>query len=336
MDWSLPGWPDASERIGAGVRRRRTRRRLSVTLATVLTASVLFGLPSFFHSPDAAVPPSTFSAIEADGAWVDPPATLQRRSPRADRSPCQPNLAQPLTWMNQESPTDLVVFYDPPDTDRCTLSGAPKLMVTDPVNLTRVFLDAPTAEAKPNARKQFPATVDGGEPARFDITTDDNCPAHHYTDLAFVVGGQEIPFSVPAVDGVCFRSVSPWYVEAPLINAPLTVTIQSPKLVAPGRDFTYEVTVLNASDYPVRPGGCLIYQQGIAGKTEWFRLDCTREEFPAHTPVRYRMRARAPQQTPDTEITLTWMAALPDGTVAIGNLSTGGLKLIVTPSTAAS
>lgn len=318
------------------MRRRRTRRKVSLTLATLLTASVLFGLPYLFSRPGSVMPPTTFSVIDADGSWVDPPAALQRRSPRADRSPCQPDPAQPITWMKQESPTDLVIYDDPPNAERCTLSGAPKLRATDPVNLKREFLNAPTAEAKPSDRKQFPATIDGAEPARFDITTDDNCPSQRYTESAFVVAGQEVPFSLPAIDGVCFRSVSPWYVEAPLINAPQTVSIQSPKLVSPGRDFTYEVTVLNASDYPVRPGGCLIYQQGIAGKTEWFRLDCTREEFPAHTPVRYRVRARAPLQATDTEIALTWMAALPDGTVAIGDLSTGGVTLFVTPSTPAS
>jgi hypothetical protein len=129
----------------------------------------------------------------------------------------------------------------------------------------------------------------------------------------------------------CVTAASAWYVEPPLLNAPLTVTMKVPATVQRGQYFDYIVTVLNAMPHSFGLDVCPTYLQKLGEQAQWRRLNCgglTR--FPAHTPVSFAMRAFVPESQPvGSKLRLYWMAVMADGEVAIADLATGGVTVEV-------
>jgi hypothetical protein len=172
---------------------------------------------------------------------------------------------------------------------------------------------------------QTPATIDPGEPARLDIAAGDGC-GQRFEDFVLVVLGRSYQLDL-STD--CPPSLTGWYVEPPLLNAPLTVTMKAPATVQRGQFFDYVVTVLSAQG-TFKLFDCPVYLQRLGTQAVWRRLNCHRlKAFPAHTPVSFTMRAYVPPDQPTGSVKLSWMAVMSDGKVAIAEFATDGVNVDV-------
>jgi hypothetical protein len=333
---SAPGWPDPVSRVEAGIRRRR-RRRLAVQVVGLATALVagLVVVTLQRHSQDVPADGRVIDSV-ADGPTTIP--SMQRRSPRPDRAPCALELFGPIEWIVQSAPWGYSTGFGVRgmNQERCTLSGTPSLVATDvatgvrgPVPLT----DLPPGN--PGRPRQFPATVDGGELARIEIDGQ-ACPPsqtpHSYRDLVLVFQGRE--FAVPDfrhLDSVCGARVSPWFVEPPLLYAPLVVSLEAPATLHRGAWFDYTVNMLNPGLYAYSLPACPAYRLGPAqSEDEWRTLNCQTTEIAPHQTVRFRLRGYIPAQVEPGQLKLTWMAVMGDGTVAVADMQTDGFKVTIT------
>jgi hypothetical protein len=262
-------------------------------------------------------------------AWEQAEAslpTLSRRSPRPDAKPCAAEDVDRGAWLDGTSAAaDGTVTYTMviPSfrSTRCTLRGMPSLQADG--------ADVPAGPLEPRADgAQTPATVDPGEPVRVEIAVTP-CPdgqpsPHHRLTLD---GGLEVP-NVTALG--CSYSISPWYVQAPLLNAPLTVTMEVPEQAERGTTLVYQVNVTNTFPRAFRLEPCPAYRQGIAGTAKTYRLNCAVRSIPPHATVTYEMRLDIPSTVDPGPTKVTWMAAFADGTVAIGEIATAGAAIDLT------
>jgi len=325
--FELPGWEDPVGRVQRGVRRRRRKRVvLGSTTAALLVAvsTVLWQRPFERKPPPGVDSPIAFVAGEEVGA----PAYLARRSPRPDAKPCARMGDE--AWLRQDWSrpgviTVMLPAYNPTG-ERCTLrdNGGTTVTATNQATGLREVFTA--GSATPPGAWQSPATIDGGEPARLDIIAGaENC-GERFDDFALEVLGVVYELDLATK---CAPAVTQWYVEPPLLNAPLTVFMKAPAIVQRGQWFDYVVTMLSTfGPYTLR--NCPIYLQRLGTQAVWRRLNCDRlKSLPANTRIQFAMRAYVPPDQPLGTTPLSWMAVMSDGKVAIAEIATDGLKVEV-------
>ncbi|MER7280612.1 DUF4232 domain-containing protein [Dactylosporangium sp. NPDC000244] len=321
------GWTEPVPRVQAGIRRRR-RRRYTVA-SSVVAAAVLVGLGAVNILQDRT--PEAVTPAQGTIAWTDTPASLPnltRRSPRPDVRACTESDLAGKPWAESNTiaasgaKTYTVLIANGSDT-RCTLGSAPQLTALRSGDGEPTALAASTQAAQ-HAGAQMPATVDPGEPVRLDITVTPcaNAAPPTYSSVAITIGQHHV--TVPGITPGCEFAVSPWYVQAPLINAPLTVSMSAPGTVRRGSTLTYQVTIANTADQAFKLNPCPVYQQGVGEVTRTYQLNCSTTTIPKHASLTYEMHLDVPASATPGPSKVTWMAALANGTVAIANLATGG------------
>jgi hypothetical protein len=219
---------------------------------------------------------------------------------------------------------------------RCTRSGTPELVATDAATGLRGPLPSVAGTPADGGTKQYPATVDPGEPARFDVVTVASCgepgPRLRYRDVAVVVGGREYPLDGVELETACPVRVGSWYVQPPLLNAALMVSLQAPPQVRRGTWYEYTIVLLNPQSrpFPLRP--CPAYTQRLGaavGGGAYWRLNCAVEQIPPHGMLRFAMSIWVSADTPPGPTKLHWMAVTANGQVAIAELATDGIAVEV-------
>lgn len=322
--FELPGWEDPVGRITSGVRRRRRHRVVfGSTIAALLVAipAVLSQHP--FEEPPGIHSPITFVASQEVAA----PANLARRSPRADAKPC-PRMGEEA-WLKQDwtrPGVTTVMLPAFPSMERCTLrdNGETTLTATNKATGQREVYTP--GSATPPGAWQSPATIDPGEPARIDIIAGtENC-GQKFDDFVLEVLGHLYELGVTTD---CPPTLTGWYVEPPLLNAPLTVTMKAPTTVQRGQWFDYVVTMLSTfGPYGLR--NCPVYLQRLGTKAIWRKLNCDRlKSLPPNTRIQFAMRVYVPPDQPLGTTQLSWMAVMADGKVAIAEIATDGVKVEV-------
>jgi hypothetical protein len=305
-------------------------------LATVVVAALVVGTAAAIilitHRPSPSV-----AAVKAEP--VAAPRIL-RRSARPDRPPCRLDNVDSVSYIKQSAPWGPSTgFAVRPNNDgRCTLSGTPLL---SGVNIaTGKSEPIPTAQLGPldnRVVRQFPATIDPGEPARVDIHGALQCPAgqkrRSYRDLALTVGTKKISLPTAVfLSEICGADVSHWYVEPPMLYAALNATLKVPTVLRRGEDFTYTVKIDNvySGSYPMP--SCPVVRLGIGG-TEiepWQRIACTQSAIHGHNNIAFTLYGRIPPDTEPGRHKLTWMAAMSTGEALIADMGTDGATVTVT------
>ena len=329
---ALPVRPDAVHLVGARVVRRRRRRVAATVTSGLAVLALLAGVVTAVSDPPQRSQPADSVIPWVDGPPVAPP-DLARRSPRPDQPACVTSSGS--AWVQDglafaDGLTGTVLF-DPITDHRCTLSGIPRLVATDDRTGQRRTLPSLDGKQIDDEAKQYPATIDPGEPARVDVTLSDSCPEPtdpiRYEDLAIVVGGHEYRLDGPVLMTGCPVRIGYWYVQPPLLNSPLTVTLDAPPQAHRGQWYEYTVIVLNAYPRPFRLDPCPVYTQrlsGTPGSGGYRQLPCPVDEIAPHTSLRYTMRVLVDPDAQPGPVDLHWMAVMANGTVAIANLATDG------------
>jgi hypothetical protein len=336
---ALPAWPDAAERVGAGVRRRR-RRREAVIVSAIVVAAILLGVPVVLaagRAPDHTPPidQPTNGVIPWTDTPADPPSDLPRRDPRPDARPCT---AADLTGSARFEQVGAaggqvvnIVFLPNRSDTRCTLTGSATVYATDKAG-RRVQIPARSGTRFDGGIKHYPATVDPAEPARLDIVTATGCNgglnAIHYGDVVLAVAGHQFPVPGLVLETTCQLEVGSWYVLPPPANAPVTVTLDTPPQAHRGQPYRYTVTVL-AGDQPFNLHPCPVYIQTLGSYVGTYRLNCAVATIAPHRLVTFAMTLNVPRDAPLGTAQLTWTAYLADGTVAIADLASGGASVEV-------
>jgi len=327
---AVPNWPDAAGEKAVSWRRRIMVSALVTTVALIGAAAVVGS--GVRHSGAAAD-----ASSDRLTPWVDspaePPMNLARRSRRDDRRPCAvTDLNRP--WVEEDEtddgrPAQVVLLPNGADS-RCTLAGSARLVATNVATGMRVELPAGPVASVDSDVRQFPATVDPGEPARLDIVASGECAgaAGHYRDARLVVLGREFPLDRLRLGADCPVGIGSWYVQPPLLNAPLTAEIEAPTQVQRGQTLEYVVT-LSTSRSSVRLDPCPTYRQALGSVGSYHQLNCVVTSVRAHEPVRFAMRLNVPGDAAVGLTTLRWMAVTASGEVVIGDLATGGRRIEV-------
>ena len=334
-----PGWPDPVERITKGVRRRRRRHATFAGAAATLIVAGAVAVPLAVQRQGGD---GDFAADSGIVAWVATPASIGqpvRRQPRPAARPCRGGDLDRNAWVprSEDGSGVLSIAVRNVSSTRCTLDA--------PVSISAVRAGAAGRSAVPSQPgavasgkpRQAPATVDPGEPAMIDIRPVGTCS--HSSTHATVVGKLELSvlgqgIAVSGVDAVkaCSFDVGSWYVVPPMINASSQlVTINAPAEVQRGTELTYTVNILNPSDAPLSLNPCPAYVETVGRAKETYRLNCTTSSVAPHKSITYEMRIRIPGDIPTGKSTLSWMAVMGNGEVALGNISTGGAPIVIRP-----
>jgi len=321
--FELPGWDDPVGRVARGIRRRKRNR----WVIGCVIAAILIAVPTVPWLQPTEKPPGVDSPIAfVAGEELVAPSYLARRSPRPDVKPCTRMSDTPWLkpdWLRPELTTVMLPAFT--SLERCTLydNGGTTMSATNvSTGLREVFTPG---SATPPGAWQSPATVDPGEPARIDIIAGKGC-GQKFDDFVITVLGQPHQLDLTTE---CAPELTNWYVEPPLLNAPLTVTMKAPGTVQRGQWFDYVVTVLSNLS-PVSVVQCPVYQERLGNRATWRKLNCDRlRYFPSYIPVKFAMRAYVPPDHPTGPTKLSWMAVMSDGKVAIAEIANDGVPVEV-------
>lgn len=336
---ALPAWPDATERVGAGVRRRR-RRRYAAIGSAIAVAVILASVPAALGlraKPDRApIGTPSDTVIPWIDTPADPPGEPARRGPRPGARPCTAADLAGLAWFEPGGAAGghvaNVALLPNNSGSRCTLAGSAKVIATDAATGRRAELATRSGTYFDGGIKQYPATIDPGEAARVDIATASGCNGGinmtHYRDVVLVVLGRPFPLSGLDLHTTCQVSIGSWYVLPPVVNAPLTVTLDTPPHAHRGQSYQYTVTMINVTR-PLHLYPCPVYTQTLANHVSTYRLNCAIGSIPVDRPVRFAMTLHVPRDAPLGTTQLTWTAVMADGTVAIADQATGGAAVQV-------
>src|SRR5262245_16557603 len=264
---TVAGWPDAPERIHAGIRRRRHRRAvaLGTAAAVVLIAIAAAASTTWLRGqgtvepigPSPSVAPSSNSDIVA---WLDlPPAQPTPPAARTPAATCRTSDLALGEIMTNGAGGTLPHFVPVRNTGstRCTLSGRPALLKQD-ANGNQVPAETAAAHAPYSATQERPATIDPGESAQIIIETYGSClvgqKAITYSDVALrMPDGGILPLHT-SLDATCGVGVSEWYrllpdpgSQGPSLDG-VTVSIEAPSSVATGSSLDFVVTLTNNTD----------------------------------------------------------------------------------------
>jgi hypothetical protein len=329
----IAGWPDPVGRIEAGITRRR---RLRVLAASSCLAVVLAGGATAWTALSAAS--NDRGTDVADGqliSWSDAPATepaISRRSPRPEARGCEAASLMPRAWTEKTTDGRVLVNLSNGSDSRCTLTSPVTLRGVDSAGKNQSL--AVKSVSDPVPLGQTPATIDPGEPATLLLAPSRECTgggkASKYRNLSIGVEGRMIPIAGLDEITACSFGVSVWAVVPPALNVPFQViTIDAPEQVRRSEKIRYVVSWLNSSDRDFSLDACPAYTQGLKGSTRSYRLNCSEKTVPAHETLRFEMFYEVPSDAPLGRALLTWRAVMPDGTVAVGSLSTGGAQTTV-------
>jgi hypothetical protein len=209
---ALPPWPDATDRVRSGMRRRRTRRRAIVGIAT--TALVVLGLPVVvvgrLHHP----------AVFAPGFVVDPapwprnpspyPATTGAQPTATDAHVCTAaDFADHAASAGGGTPQVVITLTDRASTP-CQLTDVPVLVTVDA---------ARTAHTVPvdfsDTTNELPPPVAPGQSVQLVVTTSSDCAGAQpavYDKLALAIGSTgRIPVPGLTLTSTCAVRVSAWH-----------------------------------------------------------------------------------------------------------------------------
>lgn len=335
---ALPSWPDAVERVQAGIKLRKRRRR-AVVASVVSVLAIAFAAPVAVSSWSSDAQP--VGAPDGDVVpWLDSPVAapdyLARRESRPNQQPCAAKDLGRSAWVEDAGEigghrVHTILVSNASDT-RCTLSGSASLSAVDG---SGARVEVPTQSLLPSSgpSRQYPATVDPGEPARIDIGQAAGCgagtPAGQsptYSDLALGVDSNSYKLEAVKVDPHCPVVIGQWYVQPPLLNAHGTAKIDAPPTVRRGATLLYRVS-LSSTALPVHAGQCPIYRQSAGGPGSYFRLNCSSGGIEPNEPVTFEMRLAIPADAEPGKTTLEWMVIMADGKVVIADLATGGVPI---------
>ncbi|MFG2040782.1 hypothetical protein [Dactylosporangium sp. NPDC048998] len=329
--------PDPVARVESGVTRRRRRRLLVTTAAAALAVgTVVAGTGLIIDRPFRSTA-DTSTAVGAEPVAAAP--QILRRSPRPDRQPCRIDNVDSMDWIVQSAPWGLStgLALRPNNSDRCTLSGRPQLSgINTATGASEPIAAVDAGQLDTSVTRQFPATIDPGEPARIEIRGG-KCPAgqepRSYRSLVVTVGTQKIPLpSSRSLTGICGADVSQWFVEPPMLYAALNAKLEAPRVLGRGQDFTYTVQIDNvyARNYPL--SSCPIFRLGIAATDigPWQRINCTQAAIHGHDSIRFTLHGQIPPDTEPGQHKLTWMAAMSTGEATIADMGTGGTTVTIT------
>ena len=325
---SLPAWPDAVQRVNAGIaRRRRYRLRRVLGLAGVVVvalvgaAGVRLALVPADTGPTRTDVP--WLAQEIDAPHQDPfvPGPLQTARPcgPADLPTTVDSTGDHVLDQNG---TQLIVSFglNPVAGARCTVAGYAALVGTDVATGVRR-----TVEAGRRGRlmlehhaweygRIYPAVVGPREQARFDVVVTGGCAtSQRYHKLAVVIAGREVPIPGATLDVACSVAIGEWYLEVPEGEpvgrySRLTARLETPDTVGRTETLVYTVILMNPTDRPIRLDRCPVYRQQLGKRSGYFRLNCEAGDIPAHGERRYEMRLPPEPDAPllASDQTLSW------------------------------
>jgi len=310
------GWPDAVERVRAGMRRRHRRRALvatgSVTLLVVLGTALAVARVRG-PAPDAPIGPSPSTGASVV-PWRDLPSVHQPEptlSPRPTAAACRTAdlLLDAIDTDGAGGTTFNHVKVHNAGPARCTVSGRPTLVKTDPkTGRTSAAATGTTTMFSPQPGST-PATIDPGEQAWLDIETYGGClddrPEITYADVRLrLPDGGQIALRT-SLNATCGVNLSVWFRSPPTGPQPdpfaaLTVSIQAPASVKIGTTLDYLVTLTNptASDIALHPcPNYSVFLQAPVKAGGYHQLNCAVPAIPAYGSVRFAMRLTIPSYT---------------------------------------
>jgi hypothetical protein len=200
---ALPPWPDAVDRVNAGIRRRRRRR--TVRQSAALAVVVAVALPLAIYATESGAPQPNPPSTPTPSVSASP--TL-----RATAASCSSDhLSATLT--RQANAGEYLLAATNTGAVRCTLAGSPEIITVGAGSAQAVPVDeVPTVGA---ANEEVPATIDPGEHAyatvRTSLTCHDGLNPATYANLAISELGAPAPIPGSALVTTCAVQVGPWY-----------------------------------------------------------------------------------------------------------------------------
>ncbi|HKD96474.1 MAG TPA: DUF4232 domain-containing protein [Micromonosporaceae bacterium] len=335
---ALPGWPDATERVHRGMRRRRRQRAAAVAFGVTLVLAVPFAvaayltnsaggpLPTGTRSPStaprpsgpASPAPSSTDLSESAVPWIDAPATYRPNptGPVPTARPCTTaDLSTTAGWqdhlgISQQDAANVMVKNI--SRSRCTLSGTPELVSSvsgryKPVATTKI---APVGGAT-----DVPASINPQDDAYVQVAMTLACnggtgPTRYAEKLALMVGGTPIPVTGLKLSGTCPEiTITPWFTFRPDAVSPyeaLVGQIEAPSSVERGETLSYAVDITNTSDVAVPLNPCPVYWEAIVKQFVTYRLNCAPGAIAPGQTVRFSMQIALPADLPTGATTLMW------------------------------
>lgn len=321
-----PSWPDAAERVRTGMRRRHRRRAVagtgSVALLVILAATlavVLVRGPAL-DDPIGPLPtPSAGVVSWRDLPLVERPAPTL--SPRPAAAACRTaDLALDDTETNGAGGTLITqVRVHNRGPARCTVTGRPTLLKTDPGTGRTSTFTSGTGTHLPPEPGSTPATIDPDEEAQLNIETYGGCldgrPQTTYAGVKLrMPDSGEFALHL-SLNVTCGINVGEWFRAPPAEPQPdpyaaLTASIQAPASVKVGTTLDYVVTLTNPTDADIPLDPCPNYSVilQVPVKTGGYRqLNCAVPAIPAHGSIRFAMRLPIPSFTTFSgPATLSW------------------------------
>lgn len=332
-----PGWPDATGRVHAGMRRRRRRRAAIGTAVVALVISAVAGLSLAVlrdtrHQPVDPAPPVI--------PWVDLPPSEQPSvtlSPRAATAACRTaDLVLDRIEDGAAAGTRYRrVLVRNTGLDRCTLAGRPVLLGTASPGGERVIstLSAGDPVEVPNAT---PAAIDPGESAVVTVMTYGACLDGRKESNVQAVrlrlpDGGEIALRT-SLNTTCGVGLSQWQRPAPRPPAvspfaALVASLDAPPVIRTGETLEFVVTLTNPTGADVVLSPCPNYLVSLTAPVKAggsHQLNCAATVVPAHGRLRFAMRMGIPVLPGYIgPTTLQW--TLDDGTIADGAVGVGAV-----------
>lgn len=274
--YALPPWPDATQRVRSGMRRRYGRRmlnRLGMAVAAVLaTLSAALG-PSLVTEDRPAPVPSPSVIAWADLPYANPPPPSVPPRPVQDTCRASDLRLVSVTTDGAGGTLFRTVLVRNDGSAACTIPGRPRLAgVRGRAGGARVE----NIRIKPTDRDVVvgvvvgvvPATIEPGEAAEAVIETYGGCLDGRsetvYKSVRVAIGDGDI--MLPGdLNATCGVGAGPWHraVTAPDGSLPLLATISAPTTATLGTDLAFLVTLTNPTPAPVVLGFCPNYVIGL-------------------------------------------------------------------------
>jgi hypothetical protein len=277
---ALAPWPDAVQRVRAGMRRRYGRRflvRMCGGVALVIAAMSAVVVPSLVAADRSAPHPRPAPSLTVPGtviAWEDLPvadAPEPSLSPRPAITACR--LADlhrvPIGSEGAGGTRYYIIHMRNDGHAACTLSGKPRIRgvrsgQTRDIRATTV--DAPVLV--PGA---IPATIEPGEYADLTIETYGGCldgrPETTYTAVKVAIGGGDVSLG-ETLNTTCGVGESPWRrpppPEPPAPGAGLTAGIPGGFTQTPERELTFVVRLTNPTAAAITLDPCPNYSMMVS------------------------------------------------------------------------
>jgi hypothetical protein len=315
-----PGWPDATERVHAGMRRRRHRRAAIGTAVVALVVSVVAGLSfavlrDIRQQPVHPAPPVI--------PWVDLPPSVQ---PTVMLSPRAATAVDRIDEGAAAGTQYHRILVRNAGLDRCTLAGRPVLLGSASPGGQRVITTRPAGEPVdvPNAT---PAAIDPGESAVVTVMTYGGClDGRKETNVQGVrlrlPDGGEIALRT-SLNTTCGVGLGPWQRPAPAPPAvspfaALVASLDVPAVIRAGETLDFVVTLANPTGEDIRLSPCPNYIYSLTAPVKAggsHRLNCTVSVVPARGRLRFAMRLGIPE-SPGYSGATTLQWTLEDGSAS--------------------